>query len=93
VSGRDLQYPGEPTAPLAPGAVVDAATVKPPQPALPAGKSVKSALTDRQSDIVELLATGMVHKKIAADLGISDRTLARDIAAIKTWHEMAQPVI
>lgn len=59
------------------------------RPAMQAAK----ALTDRQTDIAELLEEGVVQKKIAADLGISERTVVREVSAIKAWRKMAEAVV
>lgn len=60
-----------------------------PVPALGPGAPAAKALTDRQSDIAELLGAGVVHKRIAADLGISERTVEREAAIIRQRREMA----
>lgn len=64
-----------------------------PPAALPAPKPAPKTLTDRQNDIAEMLEAGQVQKKIAADLGISERTVAREVAVIRQWHEMADAVV
>lgn len=85
-NGEPLFTP-KPPPPPAPPAI-------PPPPTTPAlPPPAKSALTDRQADIAEMLGAGVVQKKIAADLGISERTVAREVAVIKTWQEMADAVI
>jgi HK97 family phage portal protein len=63
------------------------------QPTPPAALPAPKVLTDRQEDIAGLLEGGMVQKKIAADLGISERTVEREVAAIKEWRKMADGVI
>jgi HK97 family phage portal protein len=67
------------SSPPPPPAVADALAPPRPVPALAAGK----VLTDRQADIAEMLDAGTVQKKIAADLGISERTVAREVAVIR----------
>jgi phage portal protein BeeE/uncharacterized protein YerC len=57
------------------------------------GKMEQQSLTDRQRDISEMLDEGIVHKQIAAELGLSLRTVAREAAVIRQWHEMAGAVI
>lgn len=80
------------TAPVTapPGEGAPAAMMAPPtQPALPSGKS----LSDRQHDIADMIKSGTVQKQIAAELGISERTVAREVAAIREWQKMAGAVI
>lgn len=83
----------KPVTETAPAPAAVAQGTAPAPPALPSGKAPPKALTDRQADIAELLDTGVVQKKIAADLEISERTVAREVAAIRQWREMADAVI
>ena len=73
----------------------------PPAPVAPPSNALQSGdmpplppkvLTDRQADIAESLVAGMGWKQIASDLGISERTVAREVAVIRR-HEMAGSVI
>lgn len=63
--------------------------VEPPEPpapaplAIPAENPPAKSLTDRQADIADMLEAKMAHKNIAAELGISERTVAREVAAIR----------
>lgn len=88
--GKPMYTPPKPPPPTAPATLpaLDRAQTKPAPPG-----NVKVALTDRQSDIAELLDAGVVQKKIASDLGVSERTVAREVAVIRQWHEMADAVI
>lgn len=63
-----------------------------PAPAAASGPPAKS-LTDRQADISEMIDAGIVQKKIASDLGISERTVEREVSAIKEWRKMAVAVV
>lgn len=78
---------------------------EPPKPAPPAVsastqmpmlasgmQSAAKSLTERQADIADMLHDGVVQKKIAADLNISERTVAREVAVIRR-QQMADAVI
>lgn len=60
-------------------------------PALPA--NTPKVLTDRQRAIADLLEGGLVQKQVAADLKISERTVEREVAAIKEWRKVADAVV
>jgi DNA-binding CsgD family transcriptional regulator len=64
------------------GAAPDVARVaqlSPPSVSRPA-----SGLTARETDVLRLVATGKTNKAIAADLGISEKTVARHVSNIFT---------
>jgi hypothetical protein len=89
-----LQPPGttkaEP-APTMPPAMVPPAS-PPALPATtqpPAKKSNAPDLSARQKRIGELLELGRRQKEIALELQISERTVAREAAIFRQWHDMA----
>jgi len=60
------------------GAKLDTARLAPAEP-----KSHRSAgLTDRELQVLQLVATGRSNRAIAADLGLSEKTVARHISNI-----------
>ena len=80
--------PPEPPPPPKPAALPPLAATDgeaAPVPALTAGKS----LTSRQERVAQLLDEGVLHKNIAIRLGVSDRTVERDISAVREWQKVA----
>ena len=53
-----------------------------PRPTTTANRRCAENLTERELDVVELLAQGLPNKAIAARLGISDQTVKFHVASI-----------
>ena len=90
-----LQSPGSQKLPeTVPGetpATPPAVAPPPAQPALPA--PAKRTLSSRQRRINELIEAGKSRKEIAAELGLSERTVTRHLGDIRAWREMSRFVV
>jgi DNA-binding CsgD family transcriptional regulator len=66
---------------------LDALTAVASDPVAPAGAG--GALTDRELQVLRLVATGKTNRAIADDLGISEKTVARHISNIFTKLDLS----